>query len=321
MKAVTALSDFVGRTFAIWVIVFAVLGFVLPSTFSLFAPWIVVLLGIIMFGMGLTISGKDFSEVARRPFDVAIGVIAQFLIMPLLAVLLTRIVPMSPEVAAGVILVGCCPGGTASNVMTYLSKGDVALSVACTSVTTLAAPIVTPFLVWLFASQYLPVDAMSMFISIVKVILVPLALGFLLQKIAPGLVKAAVPMLPLVSVIGIVLIVAAVVAVNKAAIAQSGLLIFAVVVLHNGLGLLLGYFAARFAGLSLAKRKAISIEVGMQNSGLGAALANAHFSPLAAVPSAVFSVWHNISGALIANWYARLDENEAEEQEVKAATR
>lgn len=321
MKAVTALSDFVGRTFAIWVIVFAVLGFVLPSTFSLFAPWIVVLLGIIMFGMGLTISGKDFSEVARRPFDVAIGVIAQFLIMPLLAVLLTRIVPMSPEVAAGVILVGCCPGGTASNVMTYLSKGDVALSVACTSVTTLAAPIVTPFLVWLFASQYLPVDAMSMFISIVKVILVPLALGFLLQKVAPGLVKAAVPMLPLVSVIGIVLIVAAVVAVNKAAIAQSGLLIFAVVVLHNGLGLLLGYFAARFAGLSLAKRKAISIEVGMQNSGLGAALANAHFSPLAAVPSAVFSVWHNISGALIANWYARLDENEAEEQEVKAATR
>ncbi len=260
---------FVGRSFAIWVIVFAALGFVMPATFSIFAPWIVVLLGIIMFGMGLTISGKDFAEVAKRPFDVAIGVLAQFIIMPLLAVLLTRIIPMSPEVAAGVILVGCCPGGTASNVMTYLSKGDVALSVACTSVTTLLAPLVTPFLVWFFASQYLPVDAMSMFISIVKVILVPLALGFVLQKLVPGVVKAAVPMLPLVSVVGIVLIVAAVVAVNKAAIAQSGLLIFAVVVLHNCCGLLLGYFAARFAGLSLAKRKAISIEVGMQNSGLG----------------------------------------------------
>ena len=258
MAALGRFSAFVGRTFAVWVLVFAVLGFLLPSTFSLFAPWIVVLLGIIMFGMGLTISGEDFREVGRRPFDVAIGVVGQFLIMPLLAVLLTRIIPMSSEVAAGVILVGCCPGGTASNVMTYLGKGDVALSVACTSVTTLLAPIVTPFLVWFFASQYLPVDAWAMFMSIVKVILVPLALGFLLQKLMPGLVKAAVPILPLVSVIGIVLIVAAVVAVSKAAIAKSGLLIFLVVVLHNGLGLLLGYFAARVMGLSLAKRKAIA---------------------------------------------------------------
>src|SRR5690606_33176885 len=213
---------------AVWVIIFAVLGFVLRSTFSVFAPWIVVLLGIIMFGMGLTISGKDFAEVARRPFDVAIGVLAQFIIMPLLAVLLTKIIPMSPEVAAGVILVGCCPGGTSSNVMTYLGKGDVALSVACTSVTTLAAPLVTPFLVWFFASQFLPVDAWAMFMSIVKVILVPLALGVLAQKLIPGIVKAAVPALPLVSVTGIVLIVAAVVAGSKGAIATSGLLIFVV---------------------------------------------------------------------------------------------
>jgi BASS family bile acid:Na+ symporter len=220
------------------------------------------------------------------------------------------IIPMSPEVAAGVILVGCCPGGTSSNVMTYLSKGDVALSVACTSVTTLAAPIVTPFLVWLFASQFLPVDAMAMFISIVKVILLPLALGFLLQKLLPGMVKAAVPALPLVSVVGIVLIVAAVVGASKAAIASSGLMIFAVVVLHNGIGYLLGYLAARASGLSVAKRKAIAIEVGMQNSGLGAALANAHFSPVAAVPSAIFSVWHNISGALIANYFSQVPNDE-----------
>lgn len=263
-----------------------------------------------MFGMGLTISLDDFKEVAKRPFEVGIGVISQFLIMPLLAVLLTAIIPMSPEVAAGVILVGCCPGGTSSNVMTYLSKGDVALSVACTSVTTLLAPVVTPFLVWTFASQYLPVDAMAMFMSIVKVVLVPLALGFLLQKLLPGLVKAAVPALPLVSVAGIVLIVAAVVGASKGAIASSGLLIFAVVVLHNGLGYLLGFFAAKAAGLSLAKRKAIAIEVGMQNSGLGAALANAYFSPVAAVPSAIFSVWHNISGALLANYFASRTEDE-----------
>ncbi|MBX8824911.1 bile acid:sodium symporter family protein [Ochrobactrum sp. SFR4] len=306
MKALASFSAFVGKTFAVWVLLFAVLGFIFPETFKQFAPYIVTLLGIIMFGMGLTLSVDDFREVVRRPVDVGIGVASQFLIMPLLAVLLTRIIPMSPEVAAGVILVGCCPGGTSSNVMTYLGKGDVALSVACTSVTTLAAPLVTPFLVWFFASQFLPVDAMAMFMSIVKVILVPLALGVLAQKLIPGVVKAAVPALPLVSVTGIVLIVAAVVAGSKGAIATSGLLIFVVVVLHNGIGYLLGFTAAKLTGMSLTKRKAIAIEVGMQNSGLGAALANAHFSPLAAVPSAIFSVWHNISGALLANYFARM---------------
>ncbi|KAB0539237.1 BASS family bile acid:Na+ symporter [Pseudochrobactrum saccharolyticum] len=309
MKMLASFSAFVGKTFAVWVLLFAVLGFVFPETFKQFAPYIVTLLGIIMFGMGLTLSLDDFREVVRRPVDVGIGVASQFLIMPLLAVLLTKIIPMSPEVAAGVILVGCCPGGTSSNVMTYLGKGDVALSVACTSVTTLAAPLVTPFLVWFFASQFLPVDAMAMFMSIVKVILVPLALGVLAQKLIPGIVKSAVPVLPLVSVTGIVLIVAAVVAGSKGAIATSGLLIFVVVVLHNGIGYMLGFIAAKLTGMSLAKRKAIAVEVGMQNSGLGAALANAHFSPLAAVPSAIFSVWHNISGALLANYFARMKDD------------
>ncbi|MCJ8140327.1 bile acid:sodium symporter family protein [Falsirhodobacter halotolerans] len=299
-----------GKTFAFWVVLFAVLGFLLPDTFRQLTPWIVTLLGIIMFGMGLTISADDFREVARRPFDVGVGVLSQFLIMPLLAVLLTRLIPMPPEVAAGVILVGCCPGGTSSNVMTYLSKGDVALSVACTSVTTLLAPLVTPFLVLMLASEYLPVNAGAMFLSIVKVVLLPLALGFLAQKLLPSFVRAAIPALPLVSVTGIVLIVAAVVGASKGAIVQSGLTIFAVVVLHNGLGYMVGFFAARAFGLSLAKRKAIAIEVGMQNSGLGAALATAFFSPLAAVPSAIFSVWHNISGALFANYMARQTEDD-----------
>ncbi|WP_279482404.1 bile acid:sodium symporter family protein [Aureimonas sp. SK2] len=319
MTFLGSVSAFVGRTFAVWVIVFAALGFFLPGAFSPVAPYIVTLLGIIMFGMGLTLSLDDFREVARRPFDVGVGVLGQFLIMPLVAVALTRIVPMTPEVAAGVILVGCCPGGTSSNVMTYLGKGDVALSVACTSVTTLLAPLVTPFLVWLFASQFLPVDAMSMFVSIVKVILMPLALGFALQKLAPSLVRVAEPALPLVSVAGIVLIVAAVVAVNQAAIATSGLLIFAVVILHNGIGYTLGFLAAWACGLSLAQRKAISMEVGMQNSGLGAALASAHFSPLAAVPSAIFSVWHNISGALLANLFARMPNRAIEDRSAAPA--
>ncbi len=308
MKTLTAISSFMGRTFAIWVIVFAALGFMLPDLFKQIAPHITTLLGVIMFSMGLTLSVDDFKEVALRPFQVLIGVLAQFIVMPALALILTKLIPMSPEVAAGVILVGCCPGGTSSNVMTYLSKGDVALSVACTSVTTLLAPIVTPFLVWLFASQYLPVDGWAMFISIIKVVLVPLALGAFCQKLAPQAVKNAVPALPLIGVIGIILIVSAVVALSKNAIAQSGLLIFSIVVLHNGLGYLLGFFTAKAFGLSLAKRKAIAIEVGMQNSGLGAALATTFFSPAAAVPSAIFSVWHNISGALLSNYFARKTE-------------
>ena len=320
MKALASFSAFAGRTFALWVILFAVLGFFLPDVFKHVVPYIVTLLGIIMFGMGLTISTDDFRELARRPHEVAIGVVAHFVIMPALAVLLTRIIPMPPEVAAGVILVGCCPGGTSSNVMTYLAKGDVALSVACTSVTTLAAPIVTPFLVWMFASQYLPVNAFAMFMSILQVIILPLALGFAAQKLLPRLVQATIPVLPLVSVIGIVLIVAAVVGASKGAIAQSGLLIFAVVVLHNGLGYLLGFFAAKALGLNLYKRKALAIEVGMQNSGLGAALATAYFSPLAAVPSAIFSVWHNISGALIANYFSsRTDDDAVDEKAIKVS--
>jgi len=317
MNTLVKISDFVGRTFAAWSLLFAALGFFFPEVFKLFLPHVTTLLGIIMFGMGLTIALDDFKEVVKRPLDVFVGVCLQFFIMPALAVILTKLVSMSPEVAAGVILVGCCPGGTSSNVMTFLSKGDVALSVTCTSVTTLLAPVVTPFLVWMLASTYLEVAPIAMFMSIVKVVLLPLAAGFVVQKIFPSFVTRSKPMLPLVSVTGIVLIVAAVIAASNAVIASSGLMIFVVVVLHNCLGYLLGFAGARMRGMSLAKCKAISIEVGMQNSGLGASLANAHFSPLAAVPSAIFSVWHNISGALLANWFSTMEEKTDYQEEVK----
>ena len=306
MNTLAKISGFVGRTFAAWSLLFAVLGFFFPEIFKFFLGYVTILLGIIMFGMGLTTTLSDFKEVAKRPADVLVGVGLQFLIMPLLAVLLTTVVNMPKEVAAGVILVGCCPGGTSSNVMTFLSKGDVALSVTCTSITTLLAPIVTPFLVWMLASTYLEVAPLAMFMSIVKVVLVPLAAGIIVQKCFPSFVRSSKPVLPLISVTGIVLIISAVIAASNQVIASSGLMIFIVVVLHNTLGYLLGFTFARARGMSLAKCKAISIEVGMQNSGLGAALANAHFSPLAAVPSAIFSVWHNISGALLSNWFSMM---------------
>lgn len=306
MEALAKLSRFVGNTFAFWVLLFAALAFYMPDHYSWLGVYIVPLLGLIMFGMGLTLSKADFAEVFRRPITVLIGVLGQFIIMPALAWVLATVLALPPEVAVGVILVGCCPGGTASNVMTFLARGDLALSVAITSVTTLLAPIVTPALIYLLASQWLEVSAAAMFWSIVQVVIIPILLGLLVQKLLGERVKAGVQVLPLVSVAAIVAIVAAVVALNQERIATTGLQIFAVVVLHNGLGLLLGYLLAKLSGLTVAQRKTLSIEIGMQNSGLGVALATAHFSPLAAVPSAIFSVWHNISGPIIATIYQRM---------------
>ncbi|OTJ99938.1 bile acid:sodium symporter family protein [Pseudomonas aeruginosa] len=308
MRALTALSRFVSASFPFWVLLFAILAFFQPAWFLPLTVAIAPLLGLVMFGMGLTLKGEDFREVARHPIRVLIGVLAQFVIMPGLAWLLCRLLQLPAEIAVGVILVGCCPGGTASNVMTWLSRGDVARSLAITSVTTLLAPLVTPALVWLLASAWLPVSFAAMFLSILQVVLVPIALGLLAQRLLGERTRQVAEVLPLVSVFSIVVIIAAVVAASQARIAESGLLILAVVMLHNGFGLLLGYLTGKLTGMPLAQRKALAIEVGMQNSGLGAALANAHFSPLAAVPSALFSVWHNLSGSLLAALFRRMED-------------
>lgn len=313
MQALARLSQFIGKTFALWTLLFAVLAFYFPDTFRWIGPHVVTLLGIVMFGMGLTLSKQDFAEVGRRPGTVLIGVLAQFIIMPGLAWLLCRLLALPPEIAIGVILVGCCPGGTASNVMTYLARGDVALSVTITSVTTLLAPVVTPALIYLLASAWLEVSAMAMFWSIVKVVVLPIVLGLIVQSMLGQRVRLFINVLPLVSVVAIVAIVAAVVAGSQKSIASAGLTIFGVVILHNGLGLILGYLVAKTLKLPVSQRKAISIEVGMQNSGLGAALAMAHFNPLAAVPSAIFSVWHNITGPIAATLFQRFrNDDEAE---------
>ncbi|MCG7337602.1 bile acid:sodium symporter family protein [Sporosarcina sp. ACRSM] len=305
MKLLDRISQFAGNTFAVWVLLFAALAFFIPDGFTWIAPYISILLGIIMFGMGMTLSVDDFREVLKQPKNVAIGVLAQFTIMPLLAFGLAVAFKLPPEVAAGVILVGCCPGGTSSNVMTFLARGNVALSVAITSCTTLLAPFVTPALILLLASKWLPVSAGDMFLSVVKIVLIPIILGLVVKMLFRKQVEQSVKAMPLVSVIAIVAIVAAVVSGSQQKIAETGLLILLVVILHNSLGYMLGYLAARLLKLDYSDRKAIAIEVGMQNSGLGAALAAAHFSPLAAVPSAIFSVWHNISGSLLATWWSK----------------
>lgn len=308
MQALLKLTQFVSKTFAIWVVVFAYIAAQFPETFRIFVPWIPYLLGIVMLGMGLTLTFKDFAEVTKNPKSVLIGVVAQFIVMPSIAYGLAKLFNLPPNLAIGVILVGCCPGGTSSNVMTYLARGNTALSVACTTISTLLAPILTPAIFYVFASQWLEINAMGMFISVLQMVLLPILVGVVIRTLFKQKVEQFSQTMPLISVIAIVLIVTAVVSVSRDRIIESGLLIFVVVALHNGLGYLIGYFAGRFLKLPVADSKAVAIEVGMQNSGLGAALAALHFkaNPVIAVPSAVFSFWHNISGPILAMMFSKV---------------
>ena len=308
MKFLEKLSDFVGKYMAAFVILIAALALFVPSSVSwIKTSYVNTLLGIVMFGMGLTLKLEDFKIVFSRPKDVIIGCIAQFSVMPLLAFLLTKLFNLPVELAVGVILVGTCPGGTSSNVMTYLSKGDVALSVGMTGVSTILAPFLTPALTYVLAGQSVDVNMMNMFLSIIKVVIFPIVLGFVINKFFGKATQKLVKVLPLISVSAIVAIVAAVVSANSAKIMTCGLLIVAVVMTHNICGYLLGFGIGKMLHLDISKCKAISIEVGMQNSGLATSLAAVHFAqyPLATIPGAVFSVWHNISGAIIANIYSR----------------
>ncbi|MCR8642890.1 bile acid:sodium symporter family protein [Paenibacillus sp. N1-5-1-14] len=307
MNLVAKVSKFVGSTFSLWVILFAAMGFLWPTLFTPLKGYISLFLGIVMFGMGLTLSSADFREVFRRPMEVLIGVIGHFIIMPLLAFVLALVLDLPPDIAVGVILVCCCPSGTSSNVMTMLSKGDVALGVSIASVSTVIAPLVTPALISLLAGRWMPIDGGALIKDILMVVIVPIILGLIVKTIFKKQAEASAQALPLVSTIAIVLIVAIVVGGSKTKIVESGLLIFAVVILHNLLGFALGYLFAKLFRMNYSKRKAILFETGMQNSGLGAALAAAHFNPVAAVPSAIFSVWHNISGSLLATWFANRD--------------
>lgn len=304
MKTLKQISNFFGKYMAIIVLIVAAVSLFFPKTVSFIkTSYVNYLLMIVMFGMGLTLKLEDFKVVFTRPKDIIIGAIAQFTIMPLLAFLLSIAFKLPPELAVGVILVGTCPGGTSSNVMTYLAKGDVALSVGMTSVSTILAPFATPLLTLLYAGQKVDVNAVSMFISIVQVVILPIFLGFIINKFFYKFTNSIKEILPLISVLAIVAIAAAVVSANSQRLMQVGYLVIIVVVLHNCLGYLLGYVLAKLFRLNNAKCKAVSIEVGMQNSGLATSLAATHFASmaLATVPGAIFSVWHNISGSIVAN--------------------
>ncbi|MFH8992231.1 bile acid:sodium symporter family protein [Streptomyces sp. NPDC017940] len=278
------------------------LGLAAPGAFGGWKESVPYLLGVVMFCMGLTMTPRDFEGVARRPWAVALGLVAHYVIMPGLGWLIAHALDLSPQLAAGVILVGCAPSGTASNVVTYLARGDVALSVSVATASTALAPLVTPPLTLLLAGEYLPVDAGSMVADILKTVLLPVVAGLVVRLCFGAYADRVLGALPWLSAGTVAVIVAVVVAGSAEAIKSAAGPVFVAVVLHNGLGLALGYGAGRAARLGAPASRAMAFEVGMQNSGLAASLATAHFSPLAALPAAVFSVWHNVSGAVVAAW-------------------
>ena len=309
----TRVCDFIARWMGAMVLLVAALSLMVPASFAWIDTWLInPMLGVIMFGMGLALSPKDFRIVLSRPKDILIGCLAQFTVMPLLAFVLTWAFSLPKELALGVILVGCCPGGTASNVITYLAKGDLALSVGMTATSTLLAPVLTPLLVWLMAGTMVEVDTLGMLLSIVYVVIAPIVCGLLCQHFLPKLTQRVTPYLPAFSSIAIAIVVGIIVSHNADRLLLGGLVVIFVVIAHNLLGLLTGFLIGRVLRLPNPKCVAVSIEVGMQNSGLASSLAVLHFAayPLATIPGAVFSVWHNISGALAAKFYRLLPTKE-----------
>ena len=302
MKKVGKVSSFLTKYIGVIIICFSVIAFFWRDGFAWTTSYTSVFLGVAMFGMGLTIKMDDFKRVFSRPKEILIGFVAQYTIMPVIAWILCQVMQLPTDLALGVILVGCCPGGTASNVITYIAGGDVALSVGMTITSTLAAPIVTPLLVYVLAGAWVEVSFWAMVLSVVKVILVPVLLGILLRTLAGDHVDKVSDVMPLISVVAIVMIIGGIVAINAEKILSCGVLVLGVVAIHNFCGMMLGLLAAKIFHVEYTRTTAIAIEVGMQNSGLAVSLAAANFAanPLATLPGAIFSVWHNIAGSIFA---------------------
>lgn len=311
MRRVKRLLGTLSNLFPLWIVLGCAWAWFQPSAWTWFRPHIEPGLGVIMLGMGLTLRVADFIAVAREPKNVALGVAAQFLIMPLAAWAIAKSFGLDPGLAIGLILVGCCPGGTASNVICYMARASVPLSVLLTMCSTLVAIVATPLLTRWLAGAWLPVDAWALFRSMLLVVLLPLVLGVAANSLLGRMrsqvrVRAWIDAIgPLLSVAVIVLIVSCIVGLKKPEIARSAAPLFVSVFLLHFFGFFLGYFFARAAGCRESLRRTISIEVGMQNSGLGAALATKHFPhlALAPVPAAISAVYHCLIGSLLAAWW------------------
>lgn len=304
MDFIDKTSNFVKKYMSVMVLIAAVIGFFKPSTFIWVAPHISTLLGVIMLGMGMTLKEDDFMLIIKKPKNVVFGTIIQFTVMPLGAYLCARLFNLSPELAVGLILLGSCPGGVTSNVMSFIAKGDVALSVTLTTVSTIISPIITPVFILLLGGKWVNIDALSMFLSIVKIVLVPIALGGICRKFFKKFSNESVRTLPAISGMTMVLLVGAIVSVNGGNLLSSGLIVVAAGMVHNITGYVLGYFIAGKIGFDEEKKRVISIETGMQNAALATTLAMAHFSPVVAIVPTIVGIWHAFSVSTLANYWA-----------------
>lgn len=292
--------------FPVWVLLGGVLALVHPAWFTWFSgDFITWGLAVIMLGMGITLSVDDCKRVLKMPRAVGIGFAAQYLIMPFLGWSIAHLLKLETQFAVGLILVSCCPGGTASNVVNYLARSNLALSVLMTACSTVGAIVMTPLLTKWLAGQYVPVDAWGLFLSTLQIVLAPVVVGVALNRFAPRFVKFVLPVSPLISVLAIVLICASIIGGSADKFKQSGgVLALAVFLLHAG-GFSLGYIFSRVLRCDKLTSRTISVEVGMQNSGLGAALAKAHFAalPLAALPCAISATFHSVIGSVLAGYW------------------
>lgn len=293
--------------FPLWALAASLLAWLFPDWFAGLKPAIIPLLGLVMFGMGITLTVGNFTAVLRRPLPVVLGIALQYLVMPLAGWLLALLFRLPEPLLVGMVLVGCSPGGTASNVVCFLARGDVALSITLTTFSTLLAVVATPVLTWLYVGEAVPVPVLDMLWSIVRIIIVPVAVGVLLNRVMPQRLAPLQGFFPLLSMGSIVLIIAIIVALNQAQLAHVGFGMLLAVLLHNLVGMLAGFQVPRLLGRDRRECRTLAIEVGMQNSGLAVALAVKYFSAGAALPGAFFSIWHNLSGSLVAGYWRRRD--------------
>ncbi|MFM0138451.1 ketopantoate/pantoate/pantothenate transporter PanS [Caballeronia grimmiae] len=292
------------RLFPLWAVVVSVAAYLSPSSVTGIAPHVTTLLTIIMLSMGVTLSIDDFRRVFTRPAPVIAGIVLHYLVMPLAAWVIAKLLRMPPDLTAGMVLVGSVASGTASNVMIYLARGDVALSVTISALSTLVGVFATPLLTRLYVDASIAVDVHGMLMSILQIVALPIIVGLIVNRLFGEFVRKIEPVLPIISMVSILLIIAAVVGGTQKSIASVGAVVALGVVLHNGIGLLGGYWGGRLLGFDEAVCRTLAIEVGMQNSGLAATLGKLYFTPIAALPGALFSVWHNLSGSMLAGYWA-----------------
>ncbi|MET0006055.1 MAG: bile acid:sodium symporter family protein [Candidatus Thiodiazotropha sp.] len=297
--------NYITRLFPVWALLFSLVAYGEPDLFVDMKPAIVPLLGVVMFGMGMTLTWKNFTDILKKPVVIGFGVLMQYMVMPFAAWLIAVLTGLPPYLMAGLVLVGACPGGTASNVVCFLARGDVALSITLTTASTLLAIVATPILTWLYVGQKVPVPVASMLLSIFKIVLLPVTLGVLVNTLFGRKLGAFKHIFPLLSVLAIVVIIAIIVALNRSNLANMGMAIALAVIMHNLLGLVGGYWVPKLLGWDERVCRTLAIEVGMQNSGLGVALAVKYFSVAAALPGALFSIWHNLTGSMLAGYWSR----------------